>query len=234
MADVDAFRPDNRIGEMLVSARSLAEYRAMFSLTDPDLAGTVLDCPGGAASFTAELCAAGGRATACDPQYTRPLGTLAELARTDLRRGYRYHQEHPDEYVWTYFADPDAYLASRTRSIELFTQHVAADPGRYVAARLPTLPFADRSFDLALCSHLLFSYADRLDRRFHLASILELVRVAAEVRIHPLVPFGFAINPELPELIEQLAQMRVQATIHVVDYEFQRGGHSMLSCRLDG
>jgi len=28
--------------------------------------------------------------------------------------------------------------------------------GRYMAATLPHLPFADGAFDLALCSHLLF------------------------------------------------------------------------------
>ena len=46
MSDVD-------IGPYLVSARSAAEYRAMFALTDDDLRGRVLDCPGGGASFTA-------------------------------------------------------------------------------------------------------------------------------------------------------------------------------------
>jgi hypothetical protein len=234
MADIGTFRPDNRIGEMLVSSRSLAEYRAMFTLTQSELTGTILDCPGGAASFTAELLAGGGRAIACDPQYTQPVGDLAERARTDLRRGYRYHQRNPDEYVWTYFADPDHYLAARSRSIELFTGHFTANPGHYVAASLPALPFPDRCFDLALCSHLLFSYADRLNRRFHLDSIVELTRVASEVRVHPLVPFGFASNPELPGLIKELERLHVRATVHPVDYEFQRGGHSMLTCRLTG
>ena len=39
--------------------------------------------------------------------------------------------------------------------------------GRYVEAELPTLPFADRSFDLALCSHLLFLYSVQLGEEFH-------------------------------------------------------------------
>ncbi|WP_100501740.1 hypothetical protein [Geodermatophilus chilensis] len=50
------------IGDFLVSARSSAEYRAMFALTDADLRGRVLDCPGGGASFTAAARARGGRA----------------------------------------------------------------------------------------------------------------------------------------------------------------------------
>ena len=124
--------------------------------------------------------------------------------------------------------------ASRTASIEAFTEHFAANPEQYVAASLPELPFPDRSFDLALCSHLLFSYADRLDREFHLASILELVRVAAEVRVFPLVPMGLAENPGLPEVIAELEAMHVHAVVRPVDYEFQRGGHSMLACHLNG
>jgi SAM-dependent methyltransferase len=234
MGEAGVFVPDNRIGEMLVSSRSLAEYRAMFALTDSELTKTILDCPGGASSFTAEVSAGGGRALACDPCYARPLADVEALTRADLLRGYHYHQRNPDEYVWTFFAGPDHYLASRSRSIDLFAGHAAANPGRYVAASLPALPFPDRSFDLALSSHLLFSYSDRLNRHFHLDSILELTRVAAEVRVFPLVPMGFTSNPELPSVLSELAGAGVLAEVQPVDYEFQRGGHSMLSCRLTG
>ena len=234
MAEPGTFLPDNRIGEMLVSARSFAEYRRMFSLTGNDLRATILDCPGGAASFTAEVGAHGGRAVACDPQYVLPVAELAARARADLARGYQYHQGNPGEYVWTFFRDPDHYLAVRSASIERFTEHFSASPENYVAASLPALPFPDGSFDLALCSHLLFSYADRLGHDFHLASILELTRVAREVRIHPLVPMGFDSNPELPGLIAELGHRNVRAEVLPVDYEFQRGGHSMLCCRLNG
>jgi hypothetical protein len=225
------FRPDNRIGRMLVSSRSLAEYRAMFALTDADLAAPILDCPGGAASFTAEVSAAGGRVTACDPAYDLSAVELADLARDGMERGYQYHQANPDEYVWTFFRDPDQYRASRAASIELFTRHYAAAPEHYHTASLPALPFPDGTFNLALCSHLLFSYADRLDRDFHVKSILELARVATEVRVFPLVPMGFATNPELDSMLEELGRVHLHATIRPVDYEFQRGGNSMLSVR---
>ncbi len=36
-------------------------------------------------------------------------------------------------------------------------------------------------------SHLLFVYDDRLDLAFHIAAITEMLRVAREVRIFPLV-----------------------------------------------
>jgi hypothetical protein len=59
--------PDSGIGAVLVSSRSLAEYRAMLALSDADLRRRLLDCPGGAASLTAEIHSAGGDAIACDP-----------------------------------------------------------------------------------------------------------------------------------------------------------------------
>lgn len=213
---------------MLVSSRSLAEYRAMFALTDDQLAGTVLDCPGGAASFAAEVNAAGGDVTACDPLYASPLARIRDVATGDLRRAYRYHSDHPDEYVWTFFADADHYLESRTRSIELFTTHHQREPECYVPASLPALPFPDRTFDLALCSHLLFSYADRLNRKFHLASILELVRVASEVRVFPLIPMGMETNPDLEPVRAELTAAGLATTVVRADYEFQRGGNEFM------
>jgi SAM-dependent methyltransferase len=229
LTTADTFQPPNRIGEMLVSSRSLAEYRAMFALTDDHLSGTVLDCPGGAASFAAEANAAGGRVTACDPLYELPLARIREIATGDLRRAYRYHSEHPDEYVWRFFSDAEHYLASRSRSIDLFAAHHERAPRSYVAASLPALPFADGAFDLALCSHLLFSYADRLDRRFHLSSILELARVAGEVRVFPLVPMGMTENPDLPAIRSALSDAGLTTTVSSVDYEFQRGGDELMT-----
>lgn len=228
MTEVGAFKPDNKIGEMLVSSRSLAEYRKMFRLTDQDLQRSIVDCPGGAASFTAEVNGAGGRVTACDPMYREDAATIGELSRADMRRANNYQREHPDEYVWTFFADTDEYLAARTRAGELFIQHMTENPADYVVAALPTLPFTDQAFDLALSSHLLFAYADRLDRDFHLDSIRELARVAAEVRVFPLVPFGFPDNPDLPGVLGELTRGGLRTELVNVDYELQRGANTML------
>lgn len=213
---------------MLVSSRSLAEYRAMFALTAADLERSIMDCPGGASSFTAELSAAGGRVVAADPTYARPAREVAQLSRDDMKRANDYQRRNPDEYVWTFFDGHESYLASRSRSVELFLADHTAHPQRYVAAALPALPFRDRAFDLALCSHLLFSYADRLDRAFHLAAIRELARVAAEVRVFPLVPMGQADSPELAAIVAGLTGAGCRATVHTVDYELQRGGNQML------
>ena len=122
--------PDSGIGEMLVTSRSLAEYRAMFALSDADLRGTILDCPGGASSATAEINAAGGNARAADPLYGRGLtaAQLAELTQAETDRGNAYVRAHPDQYRWRYFNDADHHHASRSQAGQHFARDYAANP----------------------------------------------------------------------------------------------------------
>jgi hypothetical protein len=75
--------PDN-VGDYLISARSFDEYRAMFALTSSDLSGSVLDCPGGASSFTAMANRAGVSAIAADPVYAQPRESLAVFVMAEL------------------------------------------------------------------------------------------------------------------------------------------------------
>lgn len=218
------------LGRTLFSSRPLAEYRAMFALTDADLTGRVLDCPGGAASFTAEIRAAGGDATAVDVAYDRAPAELAALARTEAERGNVYMAGNASRYVWKYFPDRTHHDQARREAAEVFARDITAHPQRYVAAALPSLPFGDRSFDLALSGHLLFTYTDRFDTAFHLQALLELARVARkEVRLFPLLEHTGRSDPQLLEhLRAQLAERGIDTDIRPVDYEFQRGGNQML------
>ncbi|MGH3547218.1 MAG: methyltransferase domain-containing protein [Pseudonocardiaceae bacterium] len=222
------------IGAMLVSSRSLAEYRAMFALTDGDLAKRILDCPAGAASFTAEVNAGGGDIRACDLVYAEQgVDELAARSLAETDRGNRYVRAHPEQYRWTFFADPDEHQRSRRASGVRFATDLRAHPERYVPGRLPHLPFADASFDLVLSSHLLFSYADRLDLPAHRDMICELIRVTrSELRIFPLAEMGHTeAYPMLDALRAQLAELRVSSRFVDVDYEFQAGCKQMLLCR---
>ncbi|TNM64116.1 methyltransferase domain-containing protein [Streptomyces sp. NP160] len=230
-------------GDVLVSARSLAEYRGMFGLTDADLAGTVLDCPGGAASFTAEARGRGVDVVAADPAYPPPgpsdergraLRRLGERAAAEAERGSAWVRERAGDFVWTFFPTPQEHLAQRLRAAAVFTEHAAAEPEHYVQASLPQLPLGDGVVDLVLCSHLLFTYADRLDDAFHLAALRELVRVARrEVRVHPLVVVGGDREHEgLAALLEQLADDGVAADLRPTGgYAFQRGADRVLVLR---
>jgi hypothetical protein len=100
-----------------------------------------------------------------------------------------------------------------------------------VPGELPHLPFADNAFELTVSSHLLFSYADRLDLAFHRDGILELMRVTRdELRIFPLVAMGAVSYPHLDQLRAQLADHGITTQVADVAYEFQAGGNQMLRC----
>lgn len=209
--------------------RSLDEYRRMFRLGEPSETGLVLGCGDGPASFNAEWKAAGGRAVSCDPIY--------QFSRADIERRFgetrpvimAQTRGHQEQFVWEYFATPDELEAARVAAATRFFGDFESGKveGRYVAASLPQLPFPDRQFNLALCSHFLFLYSDHLDLEFHLASLRELLRVAREVRVFPLL--GLDAEPS-PHLATVQAALAVECTLsnERVDYEFQRGGHSML------
>ena len=102
------------------------------------------------------------------------------------------------------------------------------EEGRYIAAELPDLPFEDDSFDMALCSHLLFLYSDHLDEAFHKASIDEMLRVAKEVRIFPLLTLENKPSPHLEPVIDHLRSNGYKAEVVQTGYEFQKGADEML------
>ncbi len=103
--------------------------------------------------------------------------------------------------------------------------------GRYMDASLPYLPFGDNAFDLALSSHFLFLYSEQLDLAFHLRALQEMLRVAPEARVFPLLQIGGAPSPHLQDVLDTFAAQDIQATIEDVPYEFQRGGSRMLRLR---
>ncbi|NLE81745.1 MAG: class I SAM-dependent methyltransferase [Rhodococcus sp.] len=224
----------NGIGEVVITARSFEEYKAMFALSPDDLTKRILDCPGGAAGFTSEGNSRGGDVIACDVAYSlHTANELAATAEAETDRGNEYVRAHSHDYVWEFFADPDEHQHVRHRAVQGFAADIRRNPNHYVAGRLPSLPFPDSSFDLVLSSHLLFSYADRLDHAFHLDAISELMRVTRdEARIFPLVPVGSSEPyPQLDGLLEELDSRGITARIVSVDYEFQRGATHMLVCR---
>jgi hypothetical protein len=104
--------------------------------------------------------------------------------------------------------------------------------GRYVAGELPVLPFADDAFDLAISSHFLFLYTAQLGEAFHRDAILEMCRVAGEVRIFPLLSLGAKPSPLVQPAAEECRARGLDVSIENVPYEFQRGGNQMMRiCR---
>jgi len=100
--------------------------------------------------------------------------------------------------------------------------------GRYVNASLPDLSrFDNDQFDLALCSHCLFTYSDRLSEEFHLQAITEMCRVAKQVRVFPLLDRN-GMESEHLNPIRTILKRSFHVETPVVNYEFQIGGNEML------
>jgi hypothetical protein len=133
-------------------------------------------------------------------------------------------------YVWREFGDPDDLGRVRLAAMETFLADYTAGraEGRYIEGSLPHLDFTDCQFDLALCSHLLFLYSEQLGRDFHLAAVQELLRVAHEVRIFPLLALGGAPSPHVEPVMALAAAHGVHAELRTVGYEFMIGGNQML------
>ena len=219
------------LAEVVPWGRSFDEYAAMFALDRRDLSRRILGCADGPASFNAEATARGARVVSCDPLYRFTPAQIASRIDEVSPLMLAQTRANADSFVWDRFASVDELGRARHEAMDRFLAHYEhARTDRYVTAALPTLPFPDGAFDLALSSHFLFLYSEHFSYDFHLAAVRELCRVASEVRIFPVLTLAREPSPYLNPLIECLARDGWAARLERVAYEFQRGGNMMLRC----
>ena len=218
------------LNEVKPWGRSLDEYRAMFALSGDDLDKRILDCGAGPASFNAELTERGANVLSCDPIYEHSAEAINVRIRETAPAIIEHVNADRDRYVWTAFDSPDQLAEVRLAAMQRFLADFpdGLQQGRYRPLALPKLPFNDGEFELALCSHLLFTYSKQLPLEFHLAAIRELARVAAEAHIFPVLDSSGDPSPHVAPLIKQLSSEGYSLTQQCVPYEFQRGGDQML------
>ena len=213
--------------------RSFEEYQRMFALSEADLSSRILGCGDGPASFNAIATRRGARVVSIDPLYRFPpdqIRARIDATATAIAEQLRGNQ---DAFVWDTFTSVDDLLATRLAAMATFLDDYAAGANgpRYVDAELPRLPLGSASFDLTLCSHLLFLYTDQLTESFHHDAVAELCRVAPEVRIFPLVTLEGRPSPYVAPVSRSLRDSGYDVSVEVVPYEFQRGGNQMMRVR---
>jgi hypothetical protein len=193
----------------------------------------VLDCPGGACSFTAVSNQLGMNVTACDIAYYYSAEELEQKGLEDIETTMS-NMENEDiqkNFLWDYFKSVDELKQVRTKALNQCISDMKKNgkEGRYVPAVLPTLPFDDKQFDLTLSANFLFLYADKLDYEFHLQTITELMRVTKEeIRIFPTTDFECNRYIYLDELINDIQNSGWIAEEIRVPYEFQQNTNTML------
>ncbi|MFO0699524.1 MAG: SAM-dependent methyltransferase [Nitrospira sp.] len=218
------------LDQVVPFGRSLDEYRAMFLLSPDDLAKDIIGMADGPASFNAELQAIGKHVISVDPLYAFSAAEIEQRFYAVVEGIMRQVKETPEDWVWTFHRSPEQLRAHRVQALTHFLtdyERGKAD-GRYVIGELPLLGFHDAQFELALCSHFLFLYSDHFSYEFHRAALLEMLRIAAEVRVFPLLTLGLKPSPYLTPLLEDLASAGYHHEICTVPYELQRGGNQML------
>jgi hypothetical protein len=213
--------------------RSFEEYCRMFALSDDDLSLTTLGCGDGPASFNAEATRRRARVVSCDPIYRFDAGQLRKRIETTQQEIIEQTRRNMNEFVWTSIQSIDELSSVRMAAMNEFLNDFPTGKaeGRYVDAELPTLPFSDKSFDLALSSHFLFLYTVQLGVDFHRSAVREMCRVASEVRIFPLLALGGQRSAFVDTLASELTESGFDVSIDHVPYEFQRGGNQMMKIR---
>jgi hypothetical protein len=210
--------------------RSYDEYVSMFGLTERDLKLRVLGCGDGPAAFNSVLTKRGGNVVSLDPIY------VFDAAQIKIRVSETYEtvmtqmRKNKSDYVWRNIPSVEQLGGVRMSAMEIFLADFEAgkQEGRYISGELPSLPFERGQFDIALSSHFLFLYSAHLSAEFHIQALQEMLRVAHEVRVFPLLTLDGALSPHLTFVKEYLANHDFEVEIKCVPYEFQRGGNEML------
>ncbi|MGC5772335.1 SAM-dependent methyltransferase [Paenibacillus pabuli] len=218
------------LAQIIFIGRTFEEYMKMFNLTEEEIKGkSILDCPGGACSFSNHARERGANPMAADIAYEHEIGQLEVKGLLDIEHTMKQMEQVQDKYRWDDFGSILGLKEERRRAMTDCAVDMRRFPDHYVASVLPELPFANEQFDLTLSAHFLFTYADRLDAEFHLKTILELLRVTKrELRIFPTVDLSGKRYEHMDEL-KAILEERGYITSEVkTSYEFQRGAHTML------
>lgn len=214
------------LGGVYPWGRTYEEYVRMFGLREEDLGGKILACADGPAGFNAELTGRGGRVVSVDPLYQFGGGEIRRRVEETYEVMMEGVRREAGRFVWRHVAGPEELGRLRMSAMETFLEDYEAGlkEGRYVIGALPNLEgFAEGSFDLAVCSHFLFLYSREFDGAFHVAAIREMLRVAREVRIFPLLDMKGERSAHVERVMKEVGGEIVR-----VEYEFQRGGNEML------
>jgi len=136
------------------------------------------------------------------------------------------------QFVWDTIHSVEELGRIRMQAMQEFLDDydLGKRQGRYLDAELPSIGFPDKSFDLALCSHFLFLYTEQLSQAFHRSAILELCRVACEVRIFPLLALDGRTSRYVARIVNDLSGSW-EVSLEPVPYEFQRGANQMMRVR---
>ncbi len=216
--------------------RSCEEYERMFALSAADLRRRIVGCADGPAAFNAVATRRGTEVVSVDPVYRWSAQKIASRIAVTRETVLEQARANASGFRWERIPSVEALGDERGTAMDVFLADYESgrSQGRYVDAALPDLPFPDDSFDLALCSHFLFLYSDLHDLAFHESALIELCRIAPEVRVFPLLALGGQPSPFVDPVTSFCHDRGWSVSFERVPYEFQRGAHTMMRIRAGG
>ncbi|MBD2611127.1 MAG: SAM-dependent methyltransferase [Nostoc sp. ZfuVER08] len=215
--------------------RSMDEYIKIFNLTKLDLNKRIIGVGDGPASFNAEMAQQGKNVVSIDPLYQFSGDQILQRFNEVVDNIINQVKATPNDWVWSYHKSPDDLRQNRVKVIQEFLADYDSGKktNRYIFGELPKFAYNNQEFDIALCSHLLFLYSEQLDYDFHLNSVGEMLRIAQEIRIFPLIDLMLKPSPHLEKIIKYYTDKGYKINIEKVEYELQPGGNKMLKITKD-
>jgi hypothetical protein len=210
--------------------RSYEEYLSMFSLSEDDLKQYILDVSGGPSGFNAGVKDRGGHMTTIDPVYEFSKDEIDARIQEVYPQIESQLTKNKENYHWDFYPDPQTLCQTRMKAMSTFLEdyELGTRQNRYVKGALPDLPLENDCFDIALCSHFLFTYCYHFDVEFHIEALFEMLRVSSEVRVFPIVAIDSKPVPFFEEVLDRLHKSGFVTTLKEVSYEFQKGANQML------
>lgn len=106
------------LDDFIFIGRTYDEYMRMFALTSEDLNGKrILDCPGGACSFTFHASTQGVDVTSADILYQFNRDQLESKGKSDLIKLRDGMARAEDDYIWDEFINVDGQIRVREQAL---------------------------------------------------------------------------------------------------------------------
>ncbi len=232
----DKLEKEAELDRVAFYGRTLLEYQKFFKLSDVELFNfqKIIDCPAGPSSFVSEIYNSKNyniEVVGCDPIFGKSVEYLKAIGYSDISYVTEKVSLSPNFYNWDFYKSIDSLKNQRTMALEKFLSDYSQglSQKRYVKASLPDLPFDDKTFDLVLSGHFLFTYSNKFDLEFHISSILELFRICSkQVRIYPIQQRSSKPYLSMDKIYSKLKEMEINYDIVTVPFEFQKGSNQML------
>ena len=197
-------------------SRSYSEYVFMFGLNESDLSKSILGCGDGPASFNSVMYKKGKKVISVDIIYQFSIIEIKQRIKATFDIVMNQTRNNQEKFVWSNIKNIYELGLIRLSAMQEFLND-------YEKGKID-----NNNFDLVLSSHFLFLYTNNLTLDFHIQSIAEMLRVAKEVRIFPLLDFNAIQSPYVEIIMNIYSKKGYSVKQLKVDYEFQKGGNKML------